>query len=277
MEEWIQKHEGKEKQKFLQLLKKYQSNPGLEDIDELNVKQESDDGPNVSRKRKHCETESIVDNADKDIVLSDVTQPNMNDGQNFDTDVSVEIPSKKQQLMFSTEQCRKVIDKSCFKIVNYKQKNGIYRKLLVFAKSEPSYCYEYNWNGRKKYFNHRCNKHPNGHKAILALDEEGNEYVKLEDKPQKCAPILYDPKRYNEVKITKKSNYEILENCKTKSKRILIIFDSNDKTQCYEYYLTSQNKFECCGCAVKKKHLVAEIYYENTENEYIRLQNAQHV
>uniref|UniRef100_A0A914PR89 Uncharacterized protein n=1 Tax=Panagrolaimus davidi TaxID=227884 RepID=A0A914PR89_9BILA len=94
-----------------------------------------------------------------------------------------------------------------------------------------------------------------------------HESVRLHDHEHVCTKLQYSPEKYFELQIIKKPNYEILENCNTKSGKILIIFKPIDRTQCHEFPWQNYGKaFRCKEC-----HASVKISNASKENEYIEI------
>uniref|UniRef100_A0A914QYU8 Uncharacterized protein n=1 Tax=Panagrolaimus davidi TaxID=227884 RepID=A0A914QYU8_9BILA len=84
--------------------------------------------------------------------------------------------------------------------------------------------------------------------------------------------MQYFPDKYFEIQAIKKPNYEILENCNTKSGKVLIIFNPNNRNECHEYAWKNDRKaFRCLSCDT-----TAHIHNASLENEYIELSKLIH-
>uniref|UniRef100_A0A914QN39 Uncharacterized protein n=1 Tax=Panagrolaimus davidi TaxID=227884 RepID=A0A914QN39_9BILA len=101
---------------------------------------------------------------------------------------------------------------------------------------------------------------------------ENNSVLKIEDKKHVCSKIQYFPDKYFDLQIIRKPNYEILENCNTKSGNALIIFNPNNQSQCHEYRWRKDMKlFRCMSC-----DLTVNIHNASKETEYVELLQLNH-
>uniref|UniRef100_A0A914Q8Q8 Uncharacterized protein n=1 Tax=Panagrolaimus davidi TaxID=227884 RepID=A0A914Q8Q8_9BILA len=109
-----------------------------------------------------------------------------------------------------------------------------------------------------------------GKRVFAKIDENG--IVKVEDKKHVCSKIQYSPEKYFVLQIIRKPNYEILENCNTKSGKVLIVFNANNRNECHEYRWRKCLKLFCClGCCA-----TAKIKNGSKGNENIELLKLHH-
>uniref|UniRef100_A0A914PUH8 Uncharacterized protein n=1 Tax=Panagrolaimus davidi TaxID=227884 RepID=A0A914PUH8_9BILA len=100
-----------------------------------------------------------------------------------------------------------------------------------------------------------------GINTYAKMDQHKN--VLLHNREHFCTKLQY----FFELQIIEKPNYEILENCNTKSGKILIVFDPNNRSQCHEFPWQNFHKaFRCKEC-----HARVKISNASTENEYIEI------
>uniref|UniRef100_A0A914Q8X2 Uncharacterized protein n=1 Tax=Panagrolaimus davidi TaxID=227884 RepID=A0A914Q8X2_9BILA len=221
-----------------------------------------------NQKRKHNNHEAVKD---RDNLPSSKILTN---NSTF-TGVNAENLSMKND----NHKYRKIIDESKYKHIFFKYRNGLYRGLLVFTSITKTHCFEYYWSSKKRMYHCRgCAKLRKMNSAILVQNENKNDVIKLENKSHICKPIKYDPKKYADTKIIRKPNYELLNNCSKKNQKHLIVFNENDRSQCYEFFWDKPKQhFVCCGCSLVNKYLVAEVHNENAKNEYILLKEDKHI
>uniref|UniRef100_A0A914R1L3 Uncharacterized protein n=1 Tax=Panagrolaimus davidi TaxID=227884 RepID=A0A914R1L3_9BILA len=124
--------------------------------------------------------------------------------------------------------------------------------------------------------------------VYLCKDSDGKLSVKLPSHQHICEPKKYRnikaPKqrslKFDKSKIIRKPNFELQKNTKGDPKGKLVVFDTNDKSLCYEYCLAN-NIFYCGRCRFKKNHVTAKLYPpsigSNETDEYIVLGENQHV
>uniref|UniRef100_A0A914PRA3 Uncharacterized protein n=1 Tax=Panagrolaimus davidi TaxID=227884 RepID=A0A914PRA3_9BILA len=109
-----------------------------------------------------------------------------------------------------------------------------------------------------------------GKKVFAKIDENG--ILKVEDKKHVCSKIPCSPEKYFDLQIIRKPNYEILENCNTKSGKVLIILNPNNQRQCHEYrWKNCKKAFRCLSC-----DLTVNIQNASKETEYIELFQLNH-
>uniref|UniRef100_A0A914QR41 C2H2-type domain-containing protein n=1 Tax=Panagrolaimus davidi TaxID=227884 RepID=A0A914QR41_9BILA len=89
----------------------------------------------------------------------------------------------------------------------------------------------------------------------------------LQKKEHVCKKLLYSAEKYYDVQIIQKPNYEILENCSTKSGKVLIIFNPNNRNQCHEFRWNNLKKlFLCKTCQIH-----AKVFNESADMEYVEI------
>lgn len=145
------------------------------------------------------------------------------------------------------------------------------KTLILFTSLEKSHCYQYRWSSRRqKFYCFRCRTQTFLFNVIIDIDDAtGNLCVKWEDKEHLCPEIPYNPSKFTEGKLLQKPNYEILEQINSKSGRLLIIFNSENKNECHEFRCTNGRQFFYCT----RCRMTAKIYNENLKSEYLELKN----
>uniref|UniRef100_A0A914QY86 Uncharacterized protein n=1 Tax=Panagrolaimus davidi TaxID=227884 RepID=A0A914QY86_9BILA len=101
---------------------------------------------------------------------------------------------------------------------------------------------------------------------------DNNSILKIDDKKHVCSKVQYFPDKYFEIQAIKKPKYEILETCNTKSGKVLIIFNPNNRNECHEYAWRNHKKaFRCLSCGI-----TVHIHNALKETEYIELLHLNH-
>uniref|UniRef100_A0A914PYW0 Uncharacterized protein n=1 Tax=Panagrolaimus davidi TaxID=227884 RepID=A0A914PYW0_9BILA len=154
---------------------------------------------------------------------------------------------------------------SDFKLVNIKGKQKLLKRLLIFSSNDKSLCYEYRRNSLKHGI-FQCGECIKLGKNVFAkIDENG--ILKVNDKKHFCSKIQYSPEKYFDIQEIKKPNYEILENCSTKSGKVLIVFNAKNRNECHEFrFLKSEQIYYCIDCRAK-----AKVQNAPKETEFIEL------
>uniref|UniRef100_A0A914Q421 Uncharacterized protein n=1 Tax=Panagrolaimus davidi TaxID=227884 RepID=A0A914Q421_9BILA len=155
-----------------------------------------------------------------------------------------------------------------FKMVHINGEKKFLKRLLIFTSSEKRFCYEYCQNFDLSNIFHCVGCRKKNRNIRAKIDK--NVDILLQEKEHICEKLEYSEENYFELPAIKKPNYEILENCSTKSGRALIIFNPNDKSQCHQFRW-QYNFFYCHRC-----NATAKIINESDENEYIELQRMNH-
>uniref|UniRef100_A0A914Q6K1 Uncharacterized protein n=1 Tax=Panagrolaimus davidi TaxID=227884 RepID=A0A914Q6K1_9BILA len=155
-----------------------------------------------------------------------------------------------------------------FKLVNISGKKTLLKRLLIFPSNDNKLCYEYSRNSLEHGI-FQCVECVKLGKSVLAkIDTNG--ILKVENKKHVCSKIQYSLEKYFDLQIIRKPNYEILENCHTKSGKVLIVFNANNRNECHEY-AWRKKAFRCLSCNTK-----VHIHNESKETEYIELSQLNH-
>uniref|UniRef100_A0A914P6A6 Uncharacterized protein n=1 Tax=Panagrolaimus davidi TaxID=227884 RepID=A0A914P6A6_9BILA len=240
---WMNKLEKNDKEFYFKRMKENE----IFDLIFPNV-ESTEDGNQVriQRKRKFCKIDINACSEDED-----------SNGDN-----------KKQVKQWSSKKFVKC--NYDFELVNIKGKRNLLRRLLIFSSNDKKLCSEYSQKSRK-YGTFHCVECVKLGKIVFAkIDENG--ILKLEDKKHVCSKIQYSPEKYFEIQAIKKPNYEILENCNTKSGKVLIVFNPNNRNECHEYrWRNGMKLFRCLSC-----DLTVNIHNASKETEYIELLQLNH-
>uniref|UniRef100_A0A914QAG9 Uncharacterized protein n=1 Tax=Panagrolaimus davidi TaxID=227884 RepID=A0A914QAG9_9BILA len=242
---WMNKLEKNDKEFYIKKMKENEIYhlifPNVESIVE-----ESGNQVRIQRKRRFCKIDTNANSEDE--------------GSNGDNKKQVKQSSSKKFLKSNCE----------FKLVNIKGKQKLFKRLLIFSSNDKNFCYEYRQKLRK-YEIFQCVECVKLGKSVFAKVDE-NGILKVDDKKHVCLKLQYSPDKYFEIQAIKKPNYEILENCNTKSGNALIIFNPNNRNECHEYRWKNIKKAFCClSC-----HTTVHIHNASKETEYIELLQLNH-
>uniref|UniRef100_A0A914QVU6 Uncharacterized protein n=1 Tax=Panagrolaimus davidi TaxID=227884 RepID=A0A914QVU6_9BILA len=144
------------------------------------------------------------------------------------------------------------------------------KRLLIFSSNDKKLCYQY-FPKLRKHGTFGCLECKKLGKNVFAKIGE-NGILKVENKKHVCSKMQYFADKYLEIQAIKKPNYQILENCNTKSGKVLIIFNPNNRNECHEYAWKNDKKtFRCfiCGTTV-------HIHNASMENEFIEVLKLNH-
>uniref|UniRef100_A0AC34FU93 Uncharacterized protein n=1 Tax=Panagrolaimus sp. ES5 TaxID=591445 RepID=A0AC34FU93_9BILA len=153
------------------------------------------------------------------------------------------------------------------------------RKLFVFNPNDPNMGYEYFWKSlERKFFCWECHKNKKDTTAEICNESKENEYIQLLHSDHVCEFVKYEPEKYTQLNnFVIKPNFEIQTKIQN-GRKILIIFDENDKSLCYRYFFSnSKNVFQSAACREKNKNVSAKLCQNSDGEEYVILSNAQHV
>uniref|UniRef100_A0A914QUC9 Uncharacterized protein n=1 Tax=Panagrolaimus davidi TaxID=227884 RepID=A0A914QUC9_9BILA len=240
---WMNKLEKNDKEFYI---KKMKENEIYDLIVSNGESNEDGNQVRIQRKRRFCKIDTIANSEDE--------------GSYGDNRKQVKQPSSKKFVKCNYD----------FKLVNINGKRKLIKRLLIFSANDKSFCYEY----RRYSFKHgifQCFECIKLGKGVFAkIDVNG--ILKVEDKKHVCSKIQYSPEKYFDLQIIRKPNYEILENCNTKSGKVLIMFNPNNRNECHEYaWKNCKKAFRCLGC-----NTTVHIHNASKETEYIELLQLNH-
>uniref|UniRef100_A0A914QZR7 Uncharacterized protein n=1 Tax=Panagrolaimus davidi TaxID=227884 RepID=A0A914QZR7_9BILA len=113
----------------------------------------------------------------------------------------------------------------------------------------------------------RCNSAVNIHNA-----SKETEYIELLHLNLGCEYRQFNREKYFDIQEIKKPNYEILENCNTKSGKVLIVFNANNRNECHEFgFLKREKTYYCLDCRAK-----AKVQNASMENEFVEFFKLDH-
>uniref|UniRef100_A0AC34GVW7 Uncharacterized protein n=1 Tax=Panagrolaimus sp. ES5 TaxID=591445 RepID=A0AC34GVW7_9BILA len=162
-----------------------------------------------------------------------------------------------------------------FQLLKRKIQNRIVQKLIVFTDNDRKMCYEYRLS-ETYYICHECHKIGKHHaSANIITTGDGAECVEIGYTKHICKPIKFVPETSVEFKIVKQPDFKLDEFA---SKKILSIFDKNDKTKCYTYSWRNSGKFfQCYPCRAKNLSVVARIKEDENGESYVLLNDNEHI
>uniref|UniRef100_A0A914PX78 Uncharacterized protein n=1 Tax=Panagrolaimus davidi TaxID=227884 RepID=A0A914PX78_9BILA len=178
--------------------------------------------------------------------------------------------------------------------------------VAIFDSNDSTFCYPFFY--QKSSNNFRCSNCLKLKKKCTVsfpkIDENGKEYFIHDPKKHICKPIrissikkiskfiLLERKdivfkekentkevKIDETRILKLPNFEFRQSKYGKLGGKLVIFDTNDKSLCYEYYFVTRSKYFICGNCEKEKHRVtAKVHLNNETNEkFLELSKNEHI
>uniref|UniRef100_A0A914PVD5 Uncharacterized protein n=1 Tax=Panagrolaimus davidi TaxID=227884 RepID=A0A914PVD5_9BILA len=177
-------------------------------------------------------------------------------------------------LLFSVnrQKCDNFIKSNCqFKMVNINGTPRLIKRLLIFPSNDKRFCYEFRRQRRKPniFYCNGCEKMGIFFRA--KMDQNGE--LQIQDKKHVCKKLQYSTEKYFDIRKIRKPNYEFLENCNTNSRKVLIIFNPKDQSQCYDFRWRSCTKSFCCiSCDVE-----AKIMNISKKNEYVEMLRLTHL
>uniref|UniRef100_A0AC35FSQ3 Uncharacterized protein n=2 Tax=Panagrolaimus sp. PS1159 TaxID=55785 RepID=A0AC35FSQ3_9BILA len=187
---------------------------------------------------------------------------------------------------------------------NEKYPNSI--NVAIFDSNDSTFCYPFFY--QKASNNFRCSNCLKLKKNYVIkfpkTDENGKEYFIHDFQKHNCKPIkissiqttskfqrlerkdiVFKEKestkemKIDETRILKLPNFEFRPSKSGKSDGKLVIFDTNDKSLCYEYcFVTGTKCFFCGNCQRKKHRVTAKLHLNNETNEkFLELSENEHV
>uniref|UniRef100_A0A914PJK9 Uncharacterized protein n=1 Tax=Panagrolaimus davidi TaxID=227884 RepID=A0A914PJK9_9BILA len=180
---------------------------------------------------------------------------------------------------------KKIVKLPNYKIIEKRNEKSLVKNLIIFDENDKNLYYEYTWTIRRNktgFFRcSRCKKMEINVQANLLYNEEyGGEYIELGKNLHKCKPKQYIPEELS-PKIIYLPNFEerTVLNRGGVEKKVLIIFDSNDKNLCYFYdFYKSYGYFVCSGCIILKKNVSAKLFTNESDEKYVQLSTSkQHI
>uniref|UniRef100_A0A914QB24 Uncharacterized protein n=1 Tax=Panagrolaimus davidi TaxID=227884 RepID=A0A914QB24_9BILA len=190
----------------------------------------------------------------------------------------------------------------CEKFFYYRNKK--YPNSINVAIIDSTFCYPFLYRKDKNSFRClNCSKLKKYYDITFPkMDENGKEYFMHDRKKHICKPIKItsiqttpkfillerkdivfkekeNAKQTEEEKILKLPNFEFRQSKNKIPEGKLVIFDTNDKSMCYEYFFETGNKcFVCRNCQRKKHRVTAKVHWNNETNEkYLELSKNEHI
>uniref|UniRef100_A0A914PM74 Uncharacterized protein n=1 Tax=Panagrolaimus davidi TaxID=227884 RepID=A0A914PM74_9BILA len=176
--------------------------------------------------------------------------------------------------------------------------------LAIFHEDDSSLCYKFYYSSAMKCFRcFECEKKKSRVSAKIHVNEDGIEYITVKQKKHLCSPIkvsaiykqpgvkilkesglnlkqtINKKKKVDESKILRLPNYELQKNKAGVPNGKLIIFATNDKSQCYSYYFSNCSKYYFCSkCKNKNISVTAKLHKDDeTGEQYITLGSREHL
>uniref|UniRef100_A0A914QZ10 Uncharacterized protein n=1 Tax=Panagrolaimus davidi TaxID=227884 RepID=A0A914QZ10_9BILA len=168
-----------------------------------------------------------------------------------------------------------VIRKPNYEILeNCNTQNG--NVLIIFNPNDRTQCHEFRWRNNINLFS--CI----GCDRTVKIINTGmkNEYAEMVQLNHECKFRQYNPQKYFIFQsFVLPPNFEIHTEMKgERERKILIVFDQNDKTKCYKYHFRpSDGIFKCNKCDFKRVSVYAKLRQNADGENYIVLSNVQHV
>uniref|UniRef100_A0AC34GS30 Uncharacterized protein n=1 Tax=Panagrolaimus sp. ES5 TaxID=591445 RepID=A0AC34GS30_9BILA len=292
--DWIEKHDGKEKEEYIQLLKNNIFYDLIYPNDEYNYRRDF-------RKRKAEDIDDINVACGNHENISTGVGSALNEGQDClkeslkkiktaakiyqkeDGTEFVMLNSKKHVCEPQKYDPRKYVEKKILNVDNFKIikniRNGMDRsKLVIFSSSDKTACYEYYWNNNdKKFCCCGCNIKKKHVTAEVGQYSNGSKYLKLSRTKHVCAPRKYDPTKFQMLNIIINSpNFKIFK-YKHKGEMVskLIIFCPSNTSLCYEFFWNKYAKYYQCSCCRFGKNVIATVSKNEDEKEYVALSKSQ--
>uniref|UniRef100_A0A914RDA3 Uncharacterized protein n=1 Tax=Panagrolaimus davidi TaxID=227884 RepID=A0A914RDA3_9BILA len=155
---------------------------------------------------------------------------------------------------------RNILQKADFKLHEKFRLKKIQKLLFIFSTKDHKFGYQFKCTEKpqNRYMCVKCNSKKYHVSAYLYTDKNGDDYISVQEKEHLCTPVEYNPGSYEEKrKIVEAPNFQIIQRrIKNKFLDKLIIFDSSDKSLCFEYTKKSNNQYICNSCYYPHKHHV---------------------
>uniref|UniRef100_A0AC34F2E3 Uncharacterized protein n=1 Tax=Panagrolaimus sp. ES5 TaxID=591445 RepID=A0AC34F2E3_9BILA len=100
---------------------------------------------------------------------------------------------------------KEIVESSNFKIFQYKNKNELISRLIVFCPTNKNLCYEFFWNKLKKNYSCCCCRLGNQVIATVYQKNDTKSYVELSKTQDVCELREFDPEKYKDDIIIQKS------------------------------------------------------------------------
>uniref|UniRef100_A0A914P0D1 Uncharacterized protein n=1 Tax=Panagrolaimus davidi TaxID=227884 RepID=A0A914P0D1_9BILA len=148
------------------------------------------------------------------------------------------------------------------------------KALIIFNPNDKTQCHEFRWRNCHKLF--YCSKCDATVKVGSAAN--GNEFIEVFKQNHECQYHPYDREKYYKFKnFVVAPNFEIQnEIIGGKQRKILVIFDQNEKTKCYIYTLKKE-LYYCKKCWMQRITVSAKLQQNSDGENYIVLSNKKHV
>uniref|UniRef100_A0A914R1N0 Uncharacterized protein n=1 Tax=Panagrolaimus davidi TaxID=227884 RepID=A0A914R1N0_9BILA len=173
-----------------------------------------------------------------------------------------------------------IIYKPDYEILNESYNGKKEKYLYIFDDENRKYCYKFRKQGNN-FVCSKCAYRKRYIKATIEKDNNDKEMVLLKtNKKHICEPIEYDPQEGNgEIKIIYPPNFQLVKRrFKGKILQKLVIFDTNDKSLCYEYtWMESHNFYRCNPCIELFSNVFAKLKFDKDGKEYVELGKNEHV
>uniref|UniRef100_A0AC35F5A9 Uncharacterized protein n=1 Tax=Panagrolaimus sp. PS1159 TaxID=55785 RepID=A0AC35F5A9_9BILA len=169
-----------------------------------------------------------------------------------------------------------VISKSMYEIMPSSSDGQKNKYLLVFTSADKKMCYKYIYQ-QYSYYCVKCFVKKHYIRVNICLNQNGEEYVSLQDKTHICMPVEY--KKF-EKRIIKAPDYQLIKRRhKGKWLQKLIVFTTKYKNYCYEYGMHTDKLFACNGCTRLNVFNHAKFFKRDEENEeeFVQLSSIEHV
>uniref|UniRef100_A0AC34G109 Uncharacterized protein n=1 Tax=Panagrolaimus sp. ES5 TaxID=591445 RepID=A0AC34G109_9BILA len=127
---------------------------------------------------------------------------------------------------------------------------------------KKKYCYKFAYFNKYNFFGCvKCQQVGHALFAHLLTDKNGNQYISMKNKPHLCKPIEYVQSQFIDKKKVLLPNYQIItRKANGKFVKHLAIFDSNDKSLCYEYtWAEERRSYTCYRCQKLNRYVHARI------------------
>uniref|UniRef100_A0A914QGT0 Uncharacterized protein n=1 Tax=Panagrolaimus davidi TaxID=227884 RepID=A0A914QGT0_9BILA len=148
--------------------------------------------------------------------------------------------------------------------------------LILFDPNNRNQCHDFRWRSKIKSF---CCISCDA-EAKINHESKENEYIEILKLNHQCPFRPYNREQYFKFKnFVLAPNFEIrTEILKCKERKILFIFNENDRSKCYIYRYCSANKaFICKECSKQKVRVTAKLHQNSDGEDYILLSKKQHV
>uniref|UniRef100_A0AC34GU60 Uncharacterized protein n=1 Tax=Panagrolaimus sp. ES5 TaxID=591445 RepID=A0AC34GU60_9BILA len=174
-----------------------------------------------------------------------------------------------------------IVKKPMFQHVEQKVAGEKRKYLLIFTANDQKFYYKFSYENGYLPICSKCTQKNLYIQAYVLTDDDGNEYVSVRNKEHICKPLEYNSSDFEDNQIIKPPGYQVIKrNWRGKFVEKLVVFDSTDKSLCYEYTLQQTKKtkrYKCNECHHKHSTcVIAWIINQRKENEHVELSKIQH-